>query len=103
MHVKKGDTVIVNSGIDKGVKGKVIKAEPSKNKVIVEGVNVRKKHIKPRRQGEAGGIVDAEVAIHACKVNVYCDKCKKGVRIKHEIKKDGTKVRVCAKCGTEIK
>lgn len=103
IHVKKGDTVMVNSGADKGKKGKVLKAMPSDNKVVVEGVNVRTKHVKPRKQGEAGGIVKAEVAINASKVNVYCDKCKKGVRIKHEEKKDGTKVRVCAKCGSEIK
>lgn len=103
MHVKKDDTVIVNSGADKGKKGKVLRVAPADNKVVVEGVNVRSKHVKPRKQGEAGGIIKAEVAIPASKVNVYCDKCKKGVRIRHEEKKDGTKVRVCAKCGAEIK
>ena len=103
IHVKKGDTVIVNSGADKGKKGKVLATAPADNRVVVEGVNVRTKHLKPKRQGEAGGLVKTEVAINASKVNVYCDKCKKGVRIKHEVKKDGTKVRVCAKCGSEIK
>lgn len=103
IHVKKGDTVMVNSGADKGKKGKVLKSMPAENKVVVEGVNVRTKHVKPRKQGEAGGIIKAEVAINASKVNVYCDKCKKGVRVKHAEKKDGTKIRVCAKCGTEIK
>ena len=103
IHVKKGDTVIVNSGADKGVKGKVLKAMPADNKVVVEGVNVRTKHVKPRKQGEAGGIIKSEVAIHASKVNVYCEKCKQGVRIKHVENKEGAKVRVCAKCGEEIK
>ena len=103
MNIKKGDTVQIVSGEDKGKKGKVLQAMPADNKVVVEGVNVRTKHVKPRKQGEAGGIVKAEVAINASKVNVYCDKCKQGVRIKHEIKKDGTKVRVCAKCGSELK
>lgn len=103
IHVKKGDTVMVNSGADKGKKGKVLQAMPADNKVVVEGVNVRTKHVKPKKQGEAGGIVKSEVAINASKVNVYCEKCKQGVRIKHETKKDGTKVRICAKCGTELK
>ncbi len=103
MHVKNGDTVIVNSGVDKGVKGKIVKAFPTENKVVVEGVNVRTKHVKPKKQGEAGGLVKTPVAINASKVNVYCDKCKKGVRIRYEEKKDGTKVRICAKCGSEIK
>ena len=103
MRIKKGDTVQVLSGNDKGKTGEVLEVIPKTQKIIVKGVNIRKKHIKPRKQGEAGGIVKSEVAINASKVNVYCEKCKKGVRIKHEEKKDGTKVRVCAKCGTEIK
>lgn len=103
IHVKKGDTVLVNSGADKGKKGKVLKAMPADNKVVVEGVNVRTKHIKPRKQGEAGGLIKSEVAINASKVNVYCEKCKSGVRIRHIEKEDGTKVRVCAKCGSELK
>ena len=72
-------------------------------KVVVEGVNVRTKHTKPRKAGEPGGLIKAECAIHASKANVFCPKCGKGVRTKVEIKKDGTKVRVCAKCNEEIK
>ena len=103
MHVKKGDTVVVNSGSDKGKKGKVLIAYPKTNKVLVEGVNVRSKHTKPKKAGEAGGIVKSEVAINASKVNLLCSKCGKGVRARVEIAKDGTKTRVCSKCGTEIK
>ena len=103
MHVKKGDTVVVNSGGDKGKKGKVLIAYPKTNKVLVEGVNVRSKHTKPKKAGEAGGIVKAEVAINASKVNLFCSKCGKGVRTRVEIAKDGTKKRVCSKCGAEIK
>lgn len=103
MHVKKGDVVVVNSGADKGKKGKILLASPKENKVVVEGVNIRTKHTKPRKAGEAGGLVKKEVAINASKVNVYCPKCQAGRRTKAEIKKDGTKVRVCAKCGEEIK
>ncbi len=102
MHVKKGDTVMVNSGSDKGVKGEVLKAMPKDNKVVVKGVNIRKKHVKPRKQGETGGIIEREVAISASRVNVYCSKCGKGVRVRYEVKADGKKVRVCSHCGKEL-
>ena len=101
IHVKTGDTVIVLSGEDKGVKGEVIAVAPAEGKVIVKGANMIHKHVKPRRQGETGGIVDAEGAIYACKVALYCPKCDKGVRT-HVKVVDGKKVRVCAKCGAEI-
>ena len=105
MHIKKGDTVIVLSGDDKNVKGEVIAVSPEEGKVIVKDVNVIHKHVKPRRQGEAGGIVVAEGAIYASKVALYCPKCEKGVRVKTQItEKDGKKIktRVCAKCGKEL-
>ena len=98
MHIKKGDTVIVLSGDDKGVKGEVIAVSPEEGKVIVKDANIIHKHVKPRRQGEAGGIVDAEGAIYASKVALHCPKCDKGVRTHVEIV-DGKKIRVCAKCG----
>ena len=101
LHIKKGDTVIVLSGDDKGVKGEVIAVSPAEGKVIVKDANIIHKHVKPRRQGETGGIVDAESAIYASKVAIYCPKCDKGVRVKHQIK-DGAKIRVCAKCGKEL-
>ena len=101
MNIKTDDTVIVLSGDDKGTKGKVIATSPKEGKVIVEGANVVHKHVKARRQGENSAIVDTEGAIYACKVALYCDTCKKGVRVKH-VEKDGKKVRVCAKCGQEI-
>ena len=101
LNIKKDDTVIVLSGDDKGTKGKVIATSPEEGKVLVEGVNIIHKHVKPRRQGEAGGIVDAEGAIYASNVALYCPKCEKGVRTRvQEVK--GKKVRVCAKCGKEI-
>ena len=101
MNIRKDDTVIVLSGDDKGAKGKVIAVSPKEGKVLVEQVNVIHKHVKPRKQGEAGGIVDAEGAIYASKVALYCKKCDKGVRAAHKIV-DGKKVRVCAKCGQEL-
>ena len=101
MNIKKNDTVIVLSGKDKGVKGKVLVAMPADNKVIVEKVNVATCHTKARRQGETGGIVKKETPIRACKVALYCEKCGKGVRVGHKIE-NGNKTRVCRKCGAEI-
>ena len=98
LHIKTGDTVVVLSGDDKGVKGEVIAVSPDEGKVIVKGANMIHKHVKPRRQGETGGIVDAESAIYASKVAIYCPKCDKGVRT-HIVVEDGNKVRACAKCG----
>ena len=98
LNIKTDDTVIVLSGDDKGVKGKVIAASPKEGKVIVEGANVVHKHVKARRQGETSSIVDTEGAIYACKVALYCPKCNKGVKIHDQIV-DGKKVRTCAKCG----
>ena len=99
--VKTDDTVVVLSGDSKGVKGKVIAVSAKEGKVIVEGANIIHKHVKPRKQGETGGIVDAEGAIYASKVALYCPKCDQGVRVKHQIV-DGKKVRVCAKCGAQL-
>ena len=75
VHVKTNDTVVVLSGKDKGKKGKVLQVSPKEGKVIVEGLNVATKHVKPRRQGEQGGIVEAEAAMYACKVQLVCPKC----------------------------
>ena len=101
LHIKTGDTVVVLSGDDKGVKGEVIAVSPAEGKVLVKGVNVIHKHVKPRRQGETGGIIDAEGAIYASKVALYCSACDKGVRVKVATE-DGKKVRVCAKCGAKL-
>ena len=101
LHIKKDDTVVVLSGDSKGVKGKVIDVSVKEGKVLVEGANIIHKHVKPRKQGETGGIVDTEGAIYACKVALYCEKCNQGVRVKHNIV-DGKKVRVCAKCGAQL-
>ena len=101
LHVRKDDTVVVLSGDSKGVKGKVIAVSPKEGKVIVEGANIIHKHVKARKQGETGGIVDTEGAIYASKVALYCSKCNQGVRVKHQIV-DGKKVRVCAKCGATL-
>ena len=102
MKIKKGDTVKVLSGNDKGKTGEVLEVIPKTQKIVVKGVNVRKKHIKPRKQGEEGGIITLECAIHSAKVSVVCPKCNKPTRIGYEIEKD-EKVRVCKKCGAKLK
>ena len=100
-NIKRDDVVVVLSGDSKGTKGKVIACSPKEGKVIVEGANMIHKHVKPRRQGETGGIVDAEGAIYASRVALYCPKCDKGVRTKVEMDGD-KKVRVCVKCGAKL-
>ena len=99
LHVKKGDTVIVLSGKDKGKKGKVLEVSPKEGKVIVENVNMVTKHVKPRKMGDQGGIVKAEGAMYACKVMLVCPKCGKPTRIAHKILNDGTKQRLCKNTG----
>ena len=101
MNIKKNDTVIVLSGKDKGVKGKVLEAMPAKEMLIVEKVNVATCHTKPRKQGETGGIVKRETPIRACKVALFCNKCDKGVRVGYKMDGD-KKTRICRKCGAEI-
>ena len=99
VHVKKNDTVIVISGKDKGKTGEVLKVSQKKGKVTVQGVNVIKKHQKPNRANAQGGIIEKEGAIYSSKVMLYCTKCKNATRISSKILEDGTKVRVCKKCG----
>ena len=101
IHVRRDDTVIIVSGDDKGTKGKVLEVSPKEGKIIVEGVNLVKKHVKPRPPQENGGIVDAEAPFYACKAQHYCSACKAATRVKHTMKGD-TKIRVCAKCGAEL-
>lgn len=102
MKLKKGDMVIVNSGSEKGKKGEILKVDRKNAKVIVKGINVRTKHVKARKQGQESGIVKSESPITVSKVNYYCEKCGKGVKLGIKIEEDGTKTRFCKKCN-EIK
>ncbi|SHF02294.1 LSU ribosomal protein L24P [Tissierella praeacuta DSM 18095] len=99
MHVKSGDTVVVIAGKDKGKKGKVLRVFPNENRVIVEGVNMLTKHKKAQGPTIPGGIVKMEGAINASNVMYFCEKDKTGVRVGHNLLADGSKVRVCKKCG----
>ena len=101
MRIKKGDKVIVITGGDKGKEGIVQAVFPKTHKVVVEGVNVATCHVKPKKQGDQGGIVSREIPMYASKVMLVCPKCGKATR--HAVKlADGKKVRVCKKCGQTI-
>jgi len=101
MRIKKGDMVMVISGDDKGRKGKVIKVMPKKQRVLVEGLNIQKKHQKPRREGEKGQIVEKPGPIHISNVKLICPRCGKATRVARKII-EGKKYRVCKKCGQTI-
>lgn len=101
MHVKKDDTVVLLTGNEKyrGKTGKVLEVSPKEGKVIVEGINIVSKHVKPRKAGDPSGIIKTEAAVYASKVQVVCPKCNKPTRVGTKIYADGKKDRVCKKCG----
>jgi len=101
LHVKKGDTVVVLSGRDKGKQGKIISASPKNQSVVVEGINKVKKHAKPSVKNPNGGIITLEHPIAVCKVQVVCPACNKPTRIAHK-PVNGKNVRVCKHCGEQI-
>ena len=101
LNVKKGDTVVVISGKDKGKKGKIMVAQPDDERVIVQGAAMVTRHIKPRKQGEEGGRISKEGSIDESNVMLVCPKCGKATRVGHAYEGD-KKVRVCKKCGKNI-
>lgn len=101
MKIKKGDTVLIISGKDRNKKGKVLRSFPKERKIIVEGVNLVKKHQKPRKQGEKGQIVQILSRINVSNVEIICPNCKKITRIGSQIIK-GKKYRSCKKCGKKL-
>ena len=101
MKIKKGDNVIVIAGKDRGKQSKVLRIFRDTDKALVEGVNLRKKHQKPRKQGEKGQMIDLPHPIHLSNILLYCSSCGRGVRIGAKITAK-KKIRVCKKCGKEI-
>jgi large subunit ribosomal protein L24 len=100
LHVRKGDTVKVLTGKDRGKTGKVLVVLPDKGRVVVEGVAFIKRHTRPNPQRNIkGGIVEREASVHASNLMVVCGECSKPVRVAHRRLQDGQKVRVCRKCG----
>jgi large subunit ribosomal protein L24 len=102
MNVRKGDTVLVLSGKDKGRRGKVIRVEPDKGRVVIEGVNVAKKHMKPRGKVMQGGIIDQEAPVVRSKVMLVCPRCGKPSRVGRTRMEDGRLVRMCRRCGEVV-
>ena len=103
VKLKKGDTVVVQNGTDKNKKGKILQVLRKENKVLIQGVNVRTKHVKAKKQGQESGIIKSESAINISKVSYFCDKCDRGVKLGTKLLENGEKFRVCRKCGEEKK
>jgi len=101
MKIKKGDTILIISGKDRGKKSKVIKVFPTLNRLLAEGVNLRKKHQKPKRSGEKGQIILMPCPIAVANVKLICPKCAKPTRVGFKIL-NKNKVRICKKCNQEI-
>ncbi len=97
MKIKKGDTVLIIKGKDRGKSGKVIKALPKENRIIIEGLNLVKKHVKPKRAGEKGEIVEIPAPLYISKVKLICPSCKKPTKVGYKFVND-TKKRYCKKC-----
>jgi large subunit ribosomal protein L24 len=102
VHVKKGDLVMVISGKDAGKKGKVLSVDRAKGRVIVEGVNIVKRHTRPTPKMPQGGIIEKEAPVASSNVMLFCNKCNRPTRIGKQFLADGTKTRVCKKCGEVI-
>lgn len=102
VHVRKGDTVYVLSGKDKGKKGKVLAVIPDESMVLVEGVNMSTKHKKPRNRYQQGGIIHQESPINSAKVMLVCERCKAPTKVAKQVHDDGQKDRVCKRCGEII-
>ena len=102
MKIKKGDNIKVISGNDKGKQGKVLAVLPVENRIVVEGLNMKKKHVRARRQDQKGEMVRIPAAFMVSRVMIVCPKCGKAVRIKHTFNDARKKVRVCGACGSEL-
>ncbi len=101
MRIKKGDNVLIIAGKDKGKKAKVLKSFPSKGLILVEGVNIKKTHKRPKKQGEKGQIVEVSFPMNDCKAQIICSECNKPTRIGYKVEADN-KVRICKKCQADL-
>ena len=98
--IRKNDNVLVTTGKDRGKKGRVIRVVPEKNRLIVEGVNLIKRHTRPNpAKNVKGGVVQREASLHASNVQLVCPECGAHTRVGHKVLDDGRKVRICRKCG----
>jgi len=102
MKIHKGDTVLITSGKDRGRKGKVLETFPKERKIFVEGINLMKKHQRPRKAGEKGQIIQLPKPIDVSNAKLICPKCGKPTRVGYKLTEDKKKYRICKKCGQEI-
>ena len=102
MKLRKGDQVKIISGNDKGKQGKILSILHESARIVVEGLNMKKKHMRPRQQGKKGEIVLVPASFASSRVMVVCTKCGKATRVGYKINESGVKSRVCKKCGGEI-
>lgn len=102
VHVKKGDTVEIIAGKHRGKRGKILTVIPKSGKLIIEGLNIVKRHSKPTQKLPQGGIVEKEAPLYSARVMLVCPKCGKAARVGHGYLGDGTKIRVCKNCGEQI-
>lgn len=101
MKIKKNDQVLIISGKDCGKKSKVLQSFPKKKKIIIEGINLKKKHIRPKKQGEKGQIIYIPAPVDISNVKLICSKCKRATRVGYKIV-ENKKYRICKKCNQEI-
>lgn len=102
MRIKKDDKVLVISGKDRGKTGKITVALPCEQKVVVEGVNVRRKHMRPKKEGQKGQVIQMPMPVAVSNVQLICAKCEKATRVGYKLFENKRKVRVCKKCGGEV-
>jgi large subunit ribosomal protein L24 len=102
VEIRKNDSVMVIAGRERGKTGKVLRVLPEKDRVIVERVNLVKRHSKPKGPQQPGGIVEKEAAIHASNIMIMCDKCNAPVRVGRKVLADGTKIRICRRCSEAL-
>jgi large subunit ribosomal protein L24 len=98
LGIKKNDTILVITGKEKGKKGRVLSVSPLKDQLLIEKVNIIKRHMKPTRKYTQGGIIEKEAPLHVSNVMLVCPKCSKPTRIGNSLLQDGRKVRMCKKC-----
>lgn len=98
MQIRKNDSVMVIAGKEKGKTGKVLRVLKAKDAVVIERLNIVKRHTKPRGPQQTGGIVEKEAAIHASNIMIMCDKCNAPARVGHKLLGDGKKIRICRNC-----
>lgn len=98
LGIKKNDTILIISGDEKNKRGRVLDVSPKKGKILVEKINIIKRHMKPSKKYTQGGIIEKEAPLHRSNMMLVCPKCDKATRIEYKILESGTKVRVCKKC-----